>query len=379
MDEIRRLRFPPSPTGRLHIGNVRTALYNWLVARRVGGAFVLRIEDTDVVRSTMESEERLLEDLRWLGLDWDEGPDIGGPHAPYRQSERIGTFRRYARRLIESGKAYHCFCSPEQLKAGRERALAEGRTPGYSGACRSIAPDEAERRIEKGEPAAIRFKVEEGPAIAWRDLVHGELSFGRDVIGDFVVVRSGGIPAYNFAVTVDDALMNITNVIRGDDHISNTPKQLLIQDALGFPRPEYAHLPLILGSDRSKLSKRHGSTAVSELKKEGYLPEALINFMAFMGWNPGDEREIYSLASLTKEFSLEKIQKGGAVFNIKKLDFLNGFYIRQKSLEKLAESCLFYLMNVRTHRKTFYSTILHFVPLQQKIYMTNGILSRCKI
>ncbi len=323
-----RVRFPPSPTGRLHIGNVRTALYNWLLARKAGGVFVLRIEDTDAERSTRANEERMLEDLRWLGLDWDEGPGAGGPHEPYRQSERLEAYRERSGRLLERGLAYHCFCTPEELKSERERALAEGRPPRYSGRCRDLNPDESRRRLEAGEPAAVRFRIEQGPAVAWDDLVHGNLGFERGQIGDFVIVRSDGSPAYNYAVVVDDALMEISHVIRGDDHISNTPRQILLCEALGFRLPHFGHLPMILGPDGSRLSKRHGATSVEEFRARGYLPGALLNYLALLGWNPGDEREFFLLDELIKVFSLKRVNRSAAVFDIEKLDWLNGRHLR---------------------------------------------------
>jgi nondiscriminating glutamyl-tRNA synthetase len=346
MSDKMRLRFPPSPTGHLHVGNVRTALYNWLLARKEGGVFVLRIEDTDAERSTRASEEALLRDLQWLGLDWDEGPGVGGPYSPYRQSEREEVYRGHTARLLDEGKAYYCFCLPEELQAERERALAEGRPPKYSGKCRSIRPEEARGRIEGGEAAAVRFRVEAGPAIAWNDLVHGPLSFERDIIGDFVIVRSEGLPAYNYAVVIDDALMRITRVLRGDDHISNTPRQVLLYEALGFPLPEFGHLPMILGPDGSRLSKRHGATSVDEFRRQGYLPEALINYLALLGWNPGDEREVFTLEQLIEVFSLERINKSAATFTIEKLNWLNGQHMRSLSAETLLEHALPFLIRL---------------------------------
>jgi nondiscriminating glutamyl-tRNA synthetase len=335
-DQI-RLRFPPSPTGHLHIGNVRTALYNWLLARKECGTFILRIEDTDAERSKRESEESLLDDLRWLGLDWNEGPEVGGPHVPYRQSERLDLYEEHTRRLMERGLAYYCFCEPEQLQAERENALAGGRPPRYSGKCRSNPPEESLSRVNSGEPAAVRFLVEDGPAVAWEDLVHGTLSFERETIGDFVIVRSGGLPAYNYAVVVDDALMEISHVIRGDDHISNTPRQILLYEALGYPPPRFGHLPMILGPDGSRLSKRHGAVSVGEFRERGYLPQALVNYLALLGWNPGDERELFTAEELIDAFSLERVNKSAAKFNFEKLDWLNGQHLRRLNPESLTE------------------------------------------
>lgn len=330
-----RFRFPPSPTGHLHVGNVRTALYNWLLAHKTGGTFILRIEDTDVERSTRENEERLVRDLQWLGLDWNEGPVKGGPDAPYRQSERLHLYHERIARLLADGKAYYCFCTPDELEAERERALAEKRPPMYSGKCRHLSQSEVKRRRDAGEPAAVRFRVEPGPAITWDDLIHGPLSVERDTIGDYVFVRSDGMPAYNFAVVVDDALMHVSDVIRGDDHISNTPRQILLYQAMGFELPRFGHLPMILGPDGSRLSKRHGATSVEEFRLRGYLPDALINFLALLGWNPGDEREIFSREALIEAFSLERVNRSPAIFNFEKLDWLNGQYLRSTPTPEL--------------------------------------------
>src|SRR5215203_554656 len=281
-----RLRFAPSPTGQLHVGNARTALFNWLLANGKDGTFVLRIEDTDAERSTRESEDSILEDLRWLGLEWDEGPDVGGTGGPYRQSERLHLYTSYGNELLAGGHAYHCFCAPQKLEADRRAMLAAGRPPRYAGTCRSLSPDEARRRIEGGERAVVRFRVPEHIDVSFTDLVRGEVAFNTDVIGDPVLVRSDGRPAYNFAVVVDDALMEITHVIRGEDHISNTPRQVLLYRALGFAPPKFAHLSLVLGPDHTPLSKRHGATSVAEFRERGYLPEALTNYLALIGWSP---------------------------------------------------------------------------------------------
>jgi glutamyl-tRNA synthetase len=330
-----RTRFAPAPTGSLHIGGARTALFNYLFAKKNKGSFILRIEDTDVEKSKPEFEKEILENLKWLGLEWDE--------RPYRQSARIDIYQKYLERLITEGRAYHCFCSEEELDAQRQYLMSIGQPPRYSGKCRSLSEKEVKKYLAEGKKTVIRFKV---PAkkITFQDLIRGKIEFDTSLIGDFVIAKDPSHPLYNFAVTIDDYEMKITHVIRGEDLLPNTPKQILIQEILNFPQPKYAHLPLILGPDRAKLSKRHGAVSISEYRKEGYLPEALVNFMAFLGWNPGTEREIYALPSLIKEFSLERVQKGGAVFNIKRLDYLNGFYIRQKSLERLTENCLPYLI-----------------------------------
>jgi nondiscriminating glutamyl-tRNA synthetase len=338
-----RVRFAPATTGYLHIGGARTALFNFLFARKYQGTFVLRIEDTDKERSKPEFEKDILESLTWLGIQWDEGPDIGGNFGPYRQSERGEIYKKYLQKLLEEKKAYFCFCSEEELEAQRQYQLSIGLPPRYNGKCRQLSEKEVKENIEKGKRWVIRFKVEP-KKVLFEDLIRGKIEIDASLIGDFVIAKSFTEPLYNFACVVDDFEMKITHVIRGEDHISNTPKQILLQEALGFPHPQYAHLPLILGPDRSKLSKRHGAVSISEYRKLGYLPEAIINFIAFLGWSPASEKEFFSLPALIKEFSIERIQKSGAVFNIKKLDFLNGFYIRQKSIEKLTELCLPYLV-----------------------------------
>ena len=331
-----RVRFAPSPTGQLHVGNVRTALFNWLFARRAGGTFILRLEDTDVERSTRESEQAILHDMRWLGLDWDEGPDIGGPYGPYRQTERLATYAEAARRLLEAGRAYYCFCTPEMLDAERQEALSAGRAPKYSGRCRTLDPLDAAARVAAGEPAAIRFAVQHEGAVTFRDLVRGDITVQADVIGDPVLVRSGGVPAYNFAVVVDDAAMKITHVVRGEDHISNTSRQLLIYEALGATPPAFAHLSLVLGPDHARLSKRHGATSVIEFREHGYLPEALVNYLALLGWSPGDNEEIVPLTEMARRFSLETVNHSAAVFDTNKLAWMNRHYIKAAPPAQLA-------------------------------------------
>ncbi len=340
-----RVRFAPSPTGSIHVGNARTALFNWLFARRQGGQFILRIEDTDVARSEERYEASLAEDLRWFGLDWDEGPDRGGPVGPYRQSERLELYRRYTLQLIDQGHAYYCFCSPEQLEAKREEALKAGRQPKYSGRCRKLRREEAARRIAAGEPAAARLKILES-GFSWNDLVHGPTSFSSEVIGDPILARSDGHPAYNFAVVVDDHLMQITHVIRGDDHISNTPRQLAAYRALGWGPPQFAHLSTILGPDRTRLSKRHGATSLDHFRKLGILPEALRNYLALLGWSSADGKtEILGSSDLVAQFSLEQITKSPAVFDLEKLYWLNRHYLKQSPARRLAELAVPFLEN----------------------------------
>jgi len=331
-----RLRFAPSPTGQLHVGNARTALFNWLMARGAGGTFVLRIEDTDFARSTKEAEGSAVDDLRWLGLNWDEGPDSGGTHGPYRQSERLHIYRAHAVELMSRGQAYHCFCSEEQLEMDRYQALRNMQPPKYVGRCRNITQDEARKRIDAGEPAVIRFRVPDGDReIAFDDLVRGRVSFMTDVIGDFVLVRSGGVPAYNFAVVIDDALMEISHVIRGEDHISNTPRQLLLYKAFRWTPPRFGHVPNVLGSDHSKLSKRHGATSIGEFQERGYLPEALANYLALLGWSPGENQELLPLSELAKRFRIEDVGKSAGVFDPEKLAWVNRHYLKLASPERL--------------------------------------------
>ncbi len=338
-----RVRFAPSPTGYVHVGNARTALFNWLFARHNDGAFVLRIEDTDVERSEARYEAQLLEDLRWFGLDWDEGPDKPGPFGPYRQSQRKELYARYAIQLMDQGHAYYCFCSPEQLEEERQEALKAGRQPMYSGRCRKRPREEAARKIAEGQPASIRLKIG-GEAFTWNDLVHGLTTFSREVIGDFVMVRSDGNPAYNFAVVIDDHLMEITHVMRGDDHISNTPRQLALYAALRWEPPQFAHLSTILGADRTRLSKRHGATSLQNFRDLGILPEALQNYLVLLGWSSADGKtEILSLNDLVAQFSLDHINKSPAVFDQEKLHWLNRYYMKQSSLRRLAELSLPFL------------------------------------
>jgi len=335
-----RLRFAPSPTGNLHVGNVRTAIFNWLLARGTrGSAFILRIEDTDIERSTAESEAGIIRDLRWLGLDWDEGPDIGGRCGPYRQSERANLYASYAAELLNSGNAYYCFCSKAQLDADRQAALAQGRPARYAGTCRNIARAVAHDRMAAGEKPAIRFRVSEGRDVVFGDAIRGEVRFSTDVIGDPVIVRAEGTPAYNFAVVIDDALMAVTHVIRGEDHLSNTPRQILLYEALGFTPPTFAHLPIVLGPDHTPLSKRHGATSVAEFRAKGYLPEALVNYLALIGWSPrqqSDDDELMPIEELSRRFSLEGVGKSAGVFDEDKLAWVNRHYLKTSRPERLA-------------------------------------------
>jgi glutamyl-tRNA synthetase/nondiscriminating glutamyl-tRNA synthetase len=317
----------------LHVGNARTALFNWLFARQKGGLMILRIEDTDLDRSEARYEDQLIADLKWLGLDWDEGPDRGGAYGPYRQSDRLDIYREHAERLLRERKAYLCFCTEEELQRERDKAAAEHRQPVYSGKCRNL--DLAENRRKQGEACAIRLRIPEHP-IRFHDIVHGPVEFSNEVVSDPIILRSSGMPVYNYVVVIDDGLMKITHVIRGDDHLSNTPKQVALYDALGWPVPEFAHLSTILGSDRERLSKRHGATSIANFRDMGVLPEALVNYLALLGWAPsGGTREIFSEDELIKEFSLERVTPSPAVFDMEKLYWLNRHYIKESSPERI--------------------------------------------
>lgn len=351
-----RVRFAPSPTGLLHVGNARTALYNWLFARRTGGVFLLRIEDTDLERSEARYETQLIEDMRWLGLDWDEGPEDAsdpagaskekGAFGPYRQSERLAIYAEHTERLLNEGKAYRCFCTSEELEAERQQATAEHRPQVYSGRCRALDQSVIDENIAAGKPFAVRLKIEDHP-LRFHDVVRGHVEFASESVSDLILVRSAtggaggvsaGVPVYNYVVTVDDALMEITHVIRGDDHISNTPKQVAIYEAFGWPVPEFAHLSTILGADRERLSKRHGATSISTFREMGYLPEALVNYLALLGWGAEDGKtETFTLEELAKLFSLERVTPSPAIFDFDKLNWLNRHYLKQVAPARLAK------------------------------------------
>jgi len=330
-----RVRFAPSPTGHLHVGNARTALFNWLLARHHGGTYILRVEDTDRERSTAASETAIKDDLRWLGLTWDEGIDAGGDLGPYRQTERLALYADHTTRLLRDGHAYRCFCSPDTLEAQRQAALAAGAPPRYPGTCRRLDPSVSEARAAAGERPAIRLRVPADRTITFDDLVRGPVSFHTDVIGDPVIVRGDGIPAYNYAVVIDDALMHVTHVVRGEDHISNTPRQLLVYEAFGWTPPAFAHLSLVLGPDHAPLSKRHGATSVAEFRAKGYLPEALANYLALIGWSPGDGEELLPLEELAARFELTAVGHSAGVFDEAKLAWVNRHYLKQASAERL--------------------------------------------
>src|SRR4051794_4725040 len=329
-----RVRFAPSPTGYLHVGGARTALFNWLFARRHGGVFVLRIEDTDAERSSADMIEGILDGLRWLGLDWDEGPKVDGPHAPYFQSERVDRHRAMATQLVAGGHAYYCYCTPEQLKARREAAEQASAGWMYDRTCAALSRVEIDERERLGLPRAVRVRVPAG-VVRFVDLVHGPIEVDGAHIEDFVIVRSDGLPTYQLSVVADDVDMAITHVVRGDDHISNTPKQILLYQALGAALPQFAHVPLILGADKKRLSKRHGATSVTEYQRQGYLSEAMVNFLALLGWSPGTDEEIFTRDELVERFTLEGISGGNAVFNPEKLDWFNQQHLARLTMHEL--------------------------------------------
>jgi len=342
-----RVRFAPSPTGLLHVGNARTALYNWLFARHTGGQFILRIEDTDLERSESRFELQLMEDLHWLGIEWDEGPGLSGlpdlgDFGPYRQSERLEIYAGHTERLLAEGKAYRCFCTQEDLEAERQQAIDQHGPQIYSGRCRSLTQAEINRNLAAGMLYAVRLKIEDHP-LRFHDLVRGAVEFAAEAVSDPVLVRSAsgvsaGIPVYNYVVTIDDALMQITHVIRGDDHISNTPRQVAIYQAFGWPVPEFAHLSTILGPDRERLSKRHGATSISTFRQMGYLPEAMANYLALLGWGAEDGKsETFTLPELAPLFSLERVTPSPAVFDFDKLNWLNRHYLKQADPERVAK------------------------------------------
>lgn len=347
---LTRVRFAPSPTGSLHLGNARTALFNWLVARQAGGSFVLRIEDTDIAREQAGSEQRILEDLRWLGLDCDEGLDVGGPFGPYRQSERLPLYRNAADQLLEQGSAYPCFCTEAELEVDRRSRQEAGEAPRYSGRCRSLSRERATERVASGEPCAIRFRaMPDAPlpaeaTVSFQDRLRGRVVFPLAEMGDPVLLRRDGRPTYNFAVVVDDAAMKITLVVRGDDHLSNTPRQVLLFQALGHLPPEFAHLPMVRGPDGDRLSKRHGATSVAECRSRGYPPEGVLNALALLGWSPGHDRTILGVQEMIAEFDLNRVSRSPAIFDPVKLDWISAQHIQRMSDPTLAREAAQRLM-----------------------------------
>lgn len=338
-----RVRIAPSPSGNLHIGTARTALFNYLFAKKHDGKYILRIEDTDAERTEQQYVDNIFDSLKALGLSWDEGPDVGGAYAPYSQSERFDIYPKYAQILMDKGYAYECFCTPEELEAEKIRSQEEKKAHVYSGKCRNLSDEQKEEFRKQGRKPAIRFTVE-AKELIFNDLVKGELKFDTDLIGDFVIMKSNGTPTYNFAVVVDDMLMKISHVIRGEDHISNTPKQILLYEALGAKIPQFGHLGMILAPDRSKLSKRHGATAVSEFVEKGYLIEALVNFVALLGWSPSDGVEIKSVDEIAQDFRINEVSSSNSIFEYDKLNWMNSQYIKKLSLEELKEKLLPFLV-----------------------------------
>lgn len=336
-----RVRFAPSPTGYLHVGGARTALFNYLFARHNGGSFIIRIEDTDLERSTGEYEEMLLEDLGWLGLDWDEGPGKGGAFGPYRQSERNDIYRRYVGKLIEEGHAFPCFCTDGELDLRREEMKKAGKPPQYDGACRELGPLERQKKRDEGRPESVRFRIPDRE-VRIDDFARGEVVFPRRMVGDFVILRSNGLPTYNFAAAVDDALMKITHVIRGGEHLSNTLRQVLIYEALGNEMPRFAHIPLIHGEDGTKLSKRHGAPNIKDYREKGYPSEALVNYLAFLGWSTKGESEILQVEDLVKEFELERVSDSPSIFDMAKLSWVSANHIRAGGSARYLERALEY-------------------------------------
>ncbi|MEW6202345.1 MAG: glutamate--tRNA ligase [bacterium] len=343
-NETTRTRFAPSPTGMLHLGNANTALFNYLLARHHNGTVVLRIEDTDVERSEENYERQIIDDLRWLGLDWDEGPEVGGAYAPYRQSERLEIYNEHIQRLLDGGYLYRCFCTKEQLQADRDEAASKKRPPRYAGRCRSLSQDQIEKNLAEGIPFTLRFRTPHREKIVVNDLIRGDILFNAAELDDFILVRSNGIPIFLLTNLVDDVLMKITHVVRGEDHISNTPKQILIARALGYDTPLFLHTAIILGADRTKLSKRHGAVSVSQFRDEGFLPETMINYLAFLGWNPKDEREVFSLQQLIEEYSIEAMSKNPSVFDHQRLRFLNGQWMQKIEPARVTDLCAQHLV-----------------------------------
>jgi len=338
-----RCRFAPAPSGSLHVGNVRSALFSWLWARHNEGVFILRVEDTDASRVTEEASRGVLEDLRWLGLDWDEGPEVGGSHGPYRQSARRQIYAEKAEELLGSGDAYRCYCTSEELEERKQAMLARGEAPGYDGKCRSLTEAERAAHEAAGHPSVIRFRMPDDEQVV-QDLVKGEVRWAPGELRDFVIVRSDGSPVFLLAVAVDDMLMRVTHVVRGDDLLASAPRNARVIEALGGTPPAYAHVPQVLGPDRKPLSKRHGSTSVQAFREQGYLPEALVNYLALLGWSPGDDREMVTRAELIEAFDLQRVSSNPAAFDTEKLTWLNERYIRSLDEDDLASRCVHFLV-----------------------------------
>ena len=335
MEKKLKVRFAPSPTGPFHIGGARSALFNWLVARHADGTFLVRIEDTDLKRSTKESEENIKDSLKWLGMNWDEGIDVGGLHGPYRQTERLDLYKKEVQRLLDEGKAYYCYCSAEELEKSRKAQLDAGKTPIYDEHCRHLTEEEKAKYEAEGRKPVVRLKVRKDGVFAFDDMVRGHVEFQAAGVGDFIIMKSDGIPVYNFAVVIDDAFMEVTHVIRAEEHLSNTPRQLAIYEALGYKPPKFGHISLILGEDHKKMSKRHGATSVTEYRNMGYLPEAVVNYLALLGWTPKGEQEIFTEEELIKQFSMKRVSSNDAVFDINKLNWINFQYMKKLDADQL--------------------------------------------
>lgn len=364
-----RVRFAPSPTGRPQVGNIRTAMFDWLLARHTGGTFILRIEDTDVTRKVEGALEAIMDGLRWLGLDWDEGPDIGGDCGPYFQSQRLELYKNAAERLVEQGDAYYCYCSSERLEEMRKEQVARKQPTGYDRRCRDLSPQERARKEAEDIVPVVRFKVPLEGQTRFNDLIYGDVVFENSTIDDFVMLKSDGYPTYHLANVIDDHAMKISHVIRGEEWISSTPRHLLMYKSLGYEPPQYVHTPMILGPDRAKLSKRHGDVSILEYRDHGYLPETMFNFLVLIGWSLDDKTEIMTRQQLIESFSLERIGKTGAIFNKEKLDWMNGVYIRSLSLEDFVQRSLPFLENglpVNVKRPLDIGYIRRMMPLVQE-------------
>ena len=344
-----KVRFAPSPTGDLHVGNIRTALFDWAYARHTGGIFLFRIEDTDRSRVTDEYIAAAIDTLKWLGLNWDEGPEVGGPHGPYLQSERLDIYAHWAARFIEQGDAYYCYCTPEELEARREEQKESGLAPGYDGNCRAISDSDLARYKDEGRAPVIRMRMPEG-STTFTDVIRGDCTFDHNFVPDFVLVRADGSPLYTLAVAVDDVLMEVTHILRGEDLLSSTPRQIRVYQAMGVKPEEYplfAHLPFVMGTDNAKLSKRNGETSIAWYREQGFLPEAICNYLALLGWSPGDDRENLTLKELTELFTIERVNSNPARFDMKKLENINGDKIRALSLEEFFNWALPFLQKAK--------------------------------
>ena len=364
-----RVRFAPSPTGYPHVGNIRTALFNWLFARHHGGSFIVRIEDTDVARKVKGTVEAILDGLRWLGLDWDEGPQVGGKYEPYVQSQRLDIYRELAQRLISQGDAYYCYCSPQRLEKMRAEQVKYKQPPGYDRHCRYLSQEERSAKEEEGVTPVVRFKTPLSGQTRFTDLIWGEVVFENNTIDDFVLLKSDGYPTYHLANVIDDHLMEISHVLRAEEWLSSTPRHLLLYQALGFEPPQFAHLPMLLGADRAKLSKRHGAVSITEYRDQGYLPEAMVNFLALLGWSLDDKTEILSRQELINNFSLERVSRTAAIFNQDKLNWMNGVYIRSLSLEDFTQRAIPFLdkdLPPKVKRPLSTSYIRQIMPLIQE-------------